>query len=119
MSRVFFAPKNLKIGSAIRESLEQAKHLHDRLLLIISRNSISSTWVEREFETAVEREKIENRVVLFPTTIDDSVLVSKKGWAANLRRQRHIGDFRQWQDRGEYHGSLQKLLSDLPAWSGD
>jgi hypothetical protein len=52
-------------------------------------NSISSTWVEREVETAVEREKIENRVVLFPTTIDDSVLVSKKGWAEPTAPKAH------------------------------
>lgn len=109
----FYAPKDLKIGSIIRDSIENAVHLNDRLLIILSENSISSTWVEHEVEAALERERTENRTVLFPIRLDDAVMSSKKGWAANLRRQRHIGDFRRWEDRREYSSSFQKLLSDL------
>jgi hypothetical protein len=109
----FYAPKDLKIGSIIRDSIEQAVHVHDRLLIILSKNSISSMWVEHEVEAALERERAENRIILFPITLDDAVMSSRKGWAANLRRQRHIGDFRRWEDRREYSASFQKLLAGL------
>ena len=109
----FYAPKDLKIGSMIRDSIEQAVHVHDRLLIILSENSISSPWVEREVEAALERERAENRTILFPIRLDDAVMSSRKGWAGNLRRQRHIGDFRDWEDRRKYGTALQKLLSDL------
>jgi uncharacterized protein YjbI with pentapeptide repeats len=89
----FYAPKDLKIGSVIRDAIEQALHIHDRVLIVLSTNSILSTWVEHEVEAAFERERAENRTVLFPIRLDDAVMSSKKGWAANLRRQRHIGDF--------------------------
>lgn len=111
--RCFFAPKNLKIGDIIRDALETAIHLNDKLLLILSENSISSQWVEHEVEAAFERERRENRLVLFPIMIDNSIMKSNKGWAANLRRQRHIGNFSDWNNHAEYYSSFRKLLSDI------
>ena len=109
----FYAPKDMRIGSIVRDSIEQAIRIQDRLLVILSKNSISSIWVEHEVEAALERERVENRTILFPIMVDNAVMSSKKGWAATLRRQRHIGDFRRWENGDEYHKSLQKLLSDL------
>jgi hypothetical protein len=40
---------------------------------------------------------------------------SAVGWAAAIRRQRHIGDFRQWEDPNTYQQALQRLLRDLKA----
>ncbi len=111
--RCFYAPKDLRIGSIIRDSVESAIHLNDRLLLVLSKHSISSQWVEHEVEAALERERSENRPLLFPIMIDGAVMTTAKGWAANLRRQRHIGDFRQWANQSAYREGLQKLLSDL------
>ena len=111
--RVFFAPKDLKIGAKIRDGLESAIHARDKLLLILSRHSIASQWVEYEVEAALDREKSEGESVLFPITIDDEVFRAKKSWAATLRRQRHIGDFRGYADARLYNEGLRKLLSDL------
>jgi hypothetical protein len=36
-------------------------------------------------------------------------------WAATLRDQRNIGDFRQWKKPREYQKSLDRLLRDLKA----
>jgi hypothetical protein len=40
---------------------------------------------------------------------------STVGWAADIRRQRHIGDFRQWKDRDAYQKAFNRLLRDLKA----
>lgn len=111
--RAFFAPKDLKIGARIREELESAIHAQDKLLLVLSRKSISSQWVEYEVEAAIARENREKRDILFPITIDDEVFKTSKAWAATLRRQRHIGDFRDIRTEGPYQSALRKLLSDL------
>jgi hypothetical protein len=37
------------------------------------------------------------------------------GWAAEIRRTRHIGDFRKWRDRDSFQKSLDRLLRDLRA----
>lgn len=109
----FYSPKDLRIGSLVRDSIDQAVHVNDKLLLVLSKNSIDSQWVEHEVEAALERERKEEQLILFPIMIDNAVMTTSKGWAANLRRQRHIGDFQNWKDGGAYFHALQRLLSDI------
>ena len=40
-----------------------------------------------------------------------------QAWAASLRRTRHIGDFRAWEDHDQYQKSFDRLLRDLKAES--
>jgi hypothetical protein len=72
-----------------------------------------SRWVEREVNAAREREERENRAVLFPIRIDDAVMSAPQPWAADIRRSRHIGDFRGWKDHDSYQKAFQRLLRDL------
>jgi hypothetical protein len=37
------------------------------------------------------------------------------GWAADIRRQRHIGDFTRWQEHDVYQQAFDRLLRDLKA----
>ena len=43
-----FAPEDLKIGDRIRHAIHDAIQLHDKLLLILSDDSVHSQWVEDE-----------------------------------------------------------------------
>ena len=58
-------------------------------------------------------EKERKKTVLFPVRVDDVVMASKTGWAGNIRRQRHIGDFTQWKHQDAYKKSFDRLLHDL------
>jgi hypothetical protein len=111
--RCWFAPEDMKIGDKFRQRIEEAIHVHERLLLILSENSVSSEWVEKEVETAFEKEQREKRTVLFPIRLDDAVIESHTGWSADLRRTRHIGDFRQWKDHDAYQQAFKRVLRDL------
>jgi hypothetical protein len=71
--------------------------------------------VEREVNAAREREDREGRVVLFPIRMDGAVMDATAPWAADLRRQRHIGDFTKWKDHEAYRKALERLLRDLKA----
>lgn len=113
--RCWFAPEDLKIGDRFRDRIDESIHLHDKLLLILSENSVSSQWVGDEVEAAFERERRENRTVLFPIRIDDAVTDSDKAWAATIRRTRHIGDFTRWKEHGPYQKAFERLLRDLKA----
>lgn len=95
--RCWFAPEDIKIGDKFRQRIDNAINLHDKLLVILSEESILSAWVEEEVEAAREREQREKRLVLFPVRIDDAVIASSQAWAASLRRMRHIGDFSKWK----------------------
>ena len=113
--RCWFAPEDLKIGDRIRDRIDESIRLHDKLLLILSENSVSSLWVGDEVEAAFERERRENRTVLFPIQIDDAVTESTTGWAAAIRRTRHVGDFTRWKEHDSYQKAFERLLRDLKA----
>jgi hypothetical protein len=111
--RCWFAPKDMQIGDEFRSRIDASIHLHDRLLLILSEHSIKSRWVQKEVETAFEKEAKENRRVLFPLRLDDAIMDMIVGWAADIRRQRHIGDFTRWKDHDAYQQAFTTLLRDL------
>jgi hypothetical protein len=113
--RCWFAPEDLKIGDRFQDRIEESIRIYDKLLLILSDNSVSSPWVEREVQAGFERENKQQRTMLFPITLDDTVMESTKAWAADIRRTRHIGDFRNWKDHDSYQKAFARLLRDLKA----
>jgi hypothetical protein len=54
-------------------------------------------------------------LVLFPVTLDDAVSKSEAAWAADIRRQRQIGDFTRWENARDYECSFERLMRDLEA----
>jgi uncharacterized protein YjbI with pentapeptide repeats len=113
--RCWFAPEDLKIGDKIRDRIDESIRLRDKLLLILSENSIASDWVEHEVESALEEEKQRGRTILFPIRLDDAVMDSNKAWASLIRRTRHVGDFTRWKDHDSYQKAFDRLLRDLKA----
>ena len=107
------APEDLKIWDRFQERIEESIRLYDKVMIVMSEASVQSRWVEREVNAAREREESENRLVLFPIRIDDAVMSAPQPWAADIRRSRHIGDFRGWKDHESYQKALQRLLRNL------
>jgi hypothetical protein len=93
----------------------------DRLLLILSVNSIQSRWVITEISKARKREVSENRRVLFPVRLVD--FETLKRWqcfdpdtgtdSAQEIRAYFIPDFSDWEQPSVYKKALDQLLSDL------
>jgi len=46
--RCWFAPEDLKGGDKLSSQIDEAIHLHDKLLLVLSGNSTKSEWVSTE-----------------------------------------------------------------------
>ncbi len=111
--RCWFAPHDLPIGAKTWDAIDQAIKLRDKLLLILSENSIASDWVEDEVSRAFAEERDRKQLVLFPVRIDNAVLETPEPWARKLPDQRNIGDFRSWKDHDNYQVSLTRLLRDL------
>ncbi|NTV67538.1 MAG: toll/interleukin-1 receptor domain-containing protein [Chlorobaculum sp.] len=111
--RCWFAPHDMKIGDKIRPVINESIRFHDKILLILSEHSVESDWVEHEVEHALDRERIEKKNILFPVRLDHAVMVSNAGWAGNVKRQRHIGDFSRWKDHDAYKAAFDRLLRDL------
>ena len=113
--RCWFAPKDMKIGDQIRSRIDEAIHLQEKLLLLLSEHALASAWVEDEVEAAREKEQRQQREVLFPIRLDESVMQTTQAWAAKLRRTRHIGDFTHWTKPQKYRRAFERLLHDLKA----
>jgi hypothetical protein len=113
--RCWYAPEDLKWGEKIRIGIDQSIRVHDKLLLVLSKHSVQSEWVEKEVETAMEQERRQKRTVLFPIRLDDAVMKIEDGWPADIKRSRNIGDFRRWKDHDTYRKSFDRLLRDLRA----
>jgi CheY-like chemotaxis protein len=119
----WYAPVDLRIGDKFRTTIDESIKLHDKLLVVLSESSIDSKWVENEVGEAEDEEERRkqtgtddlrgNITVLFPIRIDDAVFHTSAGWAAALRRTRHIGDFSSWHNPEKYDFALARLLRDL------
>jgi uncharacterized protein YjbI with pentapeptide repeats len=117
--RCWFAPHDLAIGAKTWDKIDQQIRVRDKLLVVLSKASISSSWVEDEVIAAFSEERTRNSTVLFPIRIDDSVMTSSQPWARKLCDQRNIGDFRRWKTHGAYQKSFSRLLRDLKMGSGN
>ncbi len=119
--RVWFAPEHLRAGRKLHEEIDRAIQLHDRLLLVISENSMQSNWVTAEIRNARKVEIEEKRRKLFPIRLVDFDAI--KQWdcfdadtgndLANEIRQYFIPDFSRWQDSDEFETAFARLLRDL------
>ena len=113
--RCWFAPEDMKIGDKIRPRIDESIRIHDKLLLVLSENSVSSKWVEFEVEVAMDKEQEGRPPVLFPVRLDNTVMESTTAWAAHIKRTRHIGDFTHWKNHDDYEKAFNRLLRDLKA----
>ena len=119
--RVWYAPEDMKAGRKIDEQIDHAIRVNDKLLLILSNESMASEWVKREIRHARQREVREGKRVLFPIrlvsfeAIQDWSLTDSKTGAdlAEEIRQYFIPDFSNWKDHDTFEAAFARLLSDL------
>ncbi|HSY73829.1 MAG TPA: toll/interleukin-1 receptor domain-containing protein, partial [Dongiaceae bacterium] len=119
--RVWFAPEDMKGGDYFFEQIERAIQLHDRLLLVLSEDSIQSKWVEREIRKTRKIERAEKRRKLFPITLTDYATLKK--WEcldsdtgedlAEEVRKYHIPDFSNWKNHDAFERAFARLEKDL------
>lgn len=113
--RCWFAPEDLKTGDVFRKTIGEQIRVREKLLVIISKNSIKSEWVGDEVEKALKEEKEQNCLKLFPIRLDNSVFKSNDDWSEKVQLRRHIGDFSSWKDETKYKKAFERLLNDLKA----
>lgn len=115
----WYAPEDLKIGDRLRIRIVESIERHEKTLLVLSEYSLNSMWVADEVEAALDKEERYGTTVLFPITIDDAVWKCQEAWAAKVRRERYIGDFRRWEEREAYQAAFERLLRSLRVEGSD
>jgi len=84
--RCWFAPYDMPIGGKILDEIDAAIKLRDKVLLIISEDSVKSNWVESEVTKALEEERKRQKTVLFPIRVDDAIMRKRRGGQQNFER---------------------------------
>lgn len=113
--RCWFAPEDMDVGDKIRHRIEESIRLYDKLLLVLSENSIASNWVAYEVERALNKEPTGVPKVLYPIRLDNAVMTSQAGWANDIKSTRHISDFTHWRNLDDYQKAFNRLLRALKA----
>jgi hypothetical protein len=103
-----------KWGSTLIGEVDQAIRLYDKLIVILSADSLRSEPVIREIERALQKEAREKKEVLFRITIDDAIFSWHHPLATDVLRK-VIGDFRTKGDGTAYEGTLRRLVRALRA----
>jgi hypothetical protein len=123
--RVWYAPKHMRGGRKLFNQIDTAIRHHDKLILVLSEESITSEWVELEIQRALrkeqrlQKEEPEARV-LFPIRLmsfdqlEDWTLVNSQGIdLAEEVRQYYIPDFSNWKNHDDFVSAFDRLLDDL------
>jgi hypothetical protein len=110
--RCWFAPDDLRIGESIRRSISKAIREHDRMLVLMSKNSVRSKWVESEVEIGFAEERRRGTDVLFPVRLDDEISTNEDGWASDVQLKK-VGDLTDWADDARYEAGFARILADL------
>jgi hypothetical protein len=67
--RTWFAPHDIHAGKKLHEQIDEAIRVHDKLLLVLSPQSMASEWVATEIAKARKREVRDGKRVLFPLNL--------------------------------------------------
>ena len=121
--RCWFAPHHIQGGKKIQEQIDEAIRIYDRLLLILSDQSMKSEWVKSEIAKARQREIREKRQMLFPISLVPYDRIKEwKAFDADTGkdsgreiREYFIPDFSDWKNHDSYQRAFQRLLRDLKA----
>lgn len=123
--RVWFAPEDIEGGKKIHEQIDNAIRLYDKLLLVLSTNSMQSEWVMTELRNARKVERVERKRKLFPIRLVDFEAIREwtcfdsdtgRDLAVELREY-YIPDFSNWSDEGAFKSAFARLLRDLKSES--
>jgi uncharacterized protein YjbI with pentapeptide repeats len=119
--RCWFAPRDAQRGRKLHEQIDEAIRVHEKLLLILSPDSMNSSWVKTEIANTRAREKREGVQMLFPVRIVPFDAI--RDWkcfdadtsidSAREIREYLVADFSNWKDHDSYQKEFDKLIRDL------
>lgn len=119
--KVWYAAEDMKPGEKIYNQIKSAISSFDRLLVVLSENSMESDWVKTELVNALDKQRTENRQVLFPISL--TTFEKLKKWElidantgvdiARELRSYFIPDFSQWQDELTFQTVITKIINAL------
>lgn len=119
--RCWLTPHNPETDEWLRDQMDCAIQMQDKLLLILSKDSMNSHWAKEEVEKAHNRGINENRRVLYPVAICpleelakwDEIDPAACNEAGREIREYFIPNFSNWTDHYSFRQVFTEFLRDL------
>jgi hypothetical protein len=111
--RCWLSPQESTDEQQSRWPIDGFLHLQEKKLLLLSENSMHSSWIIEEIRLALEKEMKQQRPILFLVCVDASVMETAQIWGGKLRRTCYTADFTQWANPQTYQHLFERLLRDL------
>lgn len=86
--------------------------LRDIVIIVLSKKSVESDWVESELEIARQKEKNEKRDVLCPVSLDESWKKKDSILWLQLKRSKNVIDFSKWKTKN-FQFQFEKLFKGI------
>ena len=102
------------VAGRMETQIDRAIRQNPTVLVVLTKNSLKSDWVQHEVRKARELEKEMKRDILCPVMLDDSW--KSAPWPARVMEQimeYNILDFSGWKDEGAFNKMFSKLLNGL------
>ena len=119
--RCWLDDHQIRAGDDIYAAVDRGIRLWDKVLLCCSKASLSSGWVEREIDTAVEKEQRLRKergqavLTLIPLNLDGHLFKWEGAHGAILRKRLAL-DFTGWEtDNATFEAQFEKVVQALRA----
>lgn len=102
------------VAGRMETQIDRAIRQNPTVLVVLSKNSLKSDWVQHEVRKARELEKEMGRDILCPVALDDGW--KSAPWPARVMEQiieYNILDFSGWEDESTFNKMFSKLLNGL------
>jgi hypothetical protein len=119
--------KELLPGDDVSREVERGIRLWDKFLLCASKNSLTSSWVEEEIETTLEKERTlrsergKKVFKLIPLNLDGYMFSKEWEFGTHAReiRSRVAADFQGWETKGlNFDEQVGRVIKALRADEG-
>lgn len=109
----WFGPGRMKPSDSAFEESRRGIFQHEKFLPILSVSSLEDDSMSSLIEYTRNLEVSQQRDILLPLCIDESIMRTKKDWVRSLRNDYFMGDFTGWKNPVNYRESLSCLLLGL------
>lgn len=111
--RCWLDAKDISPGAVIADEIDKAIQAHDKVLLVLSKDSIRSDWVKHEIRNTLKLEAARRKTVLFPLRLDDAVFTTSNEKEIDSVKQKLIVDFTNWKEKAEYRRAFKSLVQSI------
>ncbi len=111
--RCWLTPDNKKTGDRVKDLINEVNTADDKLLVILSNNSIDNKLIITEVEDVLAEERQRKQSILMPLKINGDITSGDKARLNKILSEKYISDFTNWNKPNEYNIAFNELLENL------